>query len=234
MKDLKIIVTTSNQYLHILPLFCHLFNKYWSSDQQVEIVGYDIPKYDLPSNFTFYSLGEQSGNKKDFSNDLRKYFEKQPSRFVWMMEDTFLKNKVNFESLEVLKRFTKNKNCGRINLSGETVKQKHSKVCEIGQYSIYENDQDAEYRLSTQPSVWNRDFLLKYLTKGLSPWDFETQYSKNDNYIVVGMNKYDCPIKHNEGVRRFDIFNYDFSGIDGQTLSELQTIIKQNNIQWNR
>jgi hypothetical protein len=47
---MKIIVTTSNKYLHILPIFCFLFNKFWDKDQPVEIVGYDRPSFPLPSN----------------------------------------------------------------------------------------------------------------------------------------------------------------------------------------
>ena len=231
---MRITITTSDDYHHLLPITCYLFNKYWSDRQIVEIVGYKEPEYDLPSNFIFKSLGVQSGNKKDFSNDLRTYFEQQDQFFIWLFDDTFLKDNVNFESFEILKRFTKNKDCGRINLSGESVKQKHSKMCEVGPYNIFENTQDSEYRLSTQPSIWNRDFLLKYLTKDLNPWEFETQYSKNDGYVILGMNRQQCPLKHNEGVRRFDIFKYDFTGIDDQTLNELQTIITNNNIQWNQ
>src|ERR1035438_568210 len=113
-KDTKIIVTTSDKYHHIIPIFVFLFQKYWGSKQRVELVGYKTPDCLLPDNFTFVSIGEQ-GSKKDFSTDLRKYFEEQDEYFIWSMEDTFLKKTINFESLDVLISLMKeNTDIGRV------------------------------------------------------------------------------------------------------------------------
>lgn len=233
----KIILTTSDNYHHLLPLTCYLFSKFWDKNALVEIVGYKKPIYELPSNFKFYSLGEQSKSNKCFSTDLRKYFIKQNDWFIWMFDDTFIREQVNKESLDLLYSEMYEPNAGRINLSGECVKQKHKYAYNIGEggkYTVYENEQDAEYRLSTQISLWNKKYLLQYLTDNLSPWEFETQYSKNDGWKIIGMDKKQCPIKHNEGVKRTDIYKYDFTNIDQQTLGELQEIIVQNNIKWNK
>src|SRR5688572_16100769 len=114
MNDLKIICTTSNSYLHIVPVFCHLFNKFWGGP--CEIVGYEEPE-NLPSNFTFYSMGVQ-GDKKEFSNDLRKYFQKQEAFFIWCMEDSFLRAPVNQDTLKMLRVLCAH-DVGRINLTNE-------------------------------------------------------------------------------------------------------------------
>lgn len=222
MKELKIIITTSDKYLHILPTFCFLFNKYWGKEQEVEIVGYKTPEFELPSNFKFHSLGIQTDSNKDFSTDLRKYFLQQEDFFYWFMEDTFLKAPVDFERLEILKELTKERLVGRINLSNECVKQKHELAFYSKDQEIYQNSQDARYRLSTQPSIWNREFLLKYLTPGLSPWDFETQPSINDGYNIFGLKK--AVMKHNEGVTKRDIYNYNFDGISEEVLNEMKEL----------
>lgn len=222
----KIIVTTSDNYHHLLPIFCHLFNKFWSKDQFVEVVGYKKPDFELPNNFTFYSLGQWSGNKKDFSNDLRPYFEKQDDWFIWLFEDTFIKKPINFDNLRLFNIYMHSKtSVGRINLSDECCKQINEKWCSLSHVSIYRNSQAAEYRLSTQPSIWNKNFLLQYLKPNLSPWDFETQQPKYDGWEIIGMDRDNCPLKHNEGVTRHDIYKYNFDGIDQQTLSELKKII---------
>lgn len=215
---MKIICTTSNNYLHILPLFCYLFNKYWGA--KVQIVGYDKPSFDLPSNITFHSMGIQ-GSKKEFSNDLAKYFEKQDEWFIWVMEDTFIKAPVDINKLRVLAQL-RNHNVGRINLTGECIKQDHKLHSIISGYEIYENTQTAKYRLSTQPSIWNKKFLLKYMTPGLSPWDFETQNAINDGYKILGMSE--GAINHNEGVRRFDLYKYDLTGIDAEDIEHIKTL----------
>lgn len=54
---MKIVCTTSDKYLHLMPVFVYLFNKYWPN-QQCEVVGYQKPN-NLPDNFTFHSMGVQ-------------------------------------------------------------------------------------------------------------------------------------------------------------------------------
>lgn len=219
---MKIIVTTSNNYHHLLKIFIYLFNKNWSIDQEVEVVGYKKPEFELPVNFTFYSMGEQTDTNKDFSNDLRKYFEKQDDWFIWLFEDSFIKQ-VDFNGLSVLKLLTSIPGVGRINLSNETIKQDHFESIHVVKYNqIYENTQSARYRLSTQPSIWNKRFLLQYLKPNLSPWEFETQPSTNDGWRILGLDH--AVIKHNEGVTKHDIYKYNIDGIHEDQISEMKKL----------
>lgn len=218
---MKIIVTTSDKYLHLLPIFIYLFKKNWSTEQSVEIVGYKTPDFQLPLNFTFHSLGTQ-GTVKEFSTDLRKYFELQDDYFIWMMEDSFIKLVDHNKLSKLMELIYRENNIGRINLTNETVKQKHENHSWMGDYKIYANTQDANYRLSTQPSIWNKEFLLKYLTPGLSPWDFETQHSINDGYQILGPKE--PAVKHNEGVCKKDIYDYDLNGIEENQIIEMKQL----------
>ena len=63
MKDFGVYVWTSNQLMHCLPAWCYLFNKFWGKEQEVRILGYDKPTFDLPDNFQYISLGKQRGPK---------------------------------------------------------------------------------------------------------------------------------------------------------------------------
>lgn len=233
---MKIIVTTSDKYLHIIPIFCYLFNKNFNDKLQVEIVGYDGFKsfiknetnkhtYKIPDNFNFVSLGEQKGSAKNFSTDLRKYFKVQDDWFIWMMEDTFIKD-VYFNRLLFLSQFVNNTNekIGRINLCSQaTILQEHfiSDIA-INSNTILENTQTAKYRLCTQPSIWNKQFLLKYLTTGLTPWEFETQDAFNDDFKIIGMRE--DVILHNEGVTKWDIYKYNLNGIKEEQISEMKQL----------
>lgn len=247
---MKIICTTSNNYVHCLKIFIFLFNRNWSSNQRVEIVGYKYPDFELPSNFTFYSMGEQGSDPSCFSGDLRKYFEKQDDWFIWMMDDTFIKQ-VNFFLLKELiclstikenygkydyedlvkKQFTNN--IGRIYLTSDGVRQLHThwgylnshasdKENGSNSYTIYANTQESNYRLSTQPSLWNKEFLLKYLTEGLSPWAFELQQPINDGWLILGSDQ--AAIKSNEGVTKHDIFAYNLHGISLEQIEEMKQL----------
>lgn len=218
---MKIIVTTSNDYKHIVPIFCYLFNNNWGSDYKVELVGYDKPDFELPDNFNFVSLGKQIGGSNNFSSDLRPYFQQQQDWFIWLFDDTFILN-VDFNKLEVAKALTKYKNVGRINLTVCGLHETHAFLKNEGDYRIYQNAQDSNYRLSTQPSIWNKSFLLHYLKPGLTPWKFETQNCINDGWNILGM--YDYPVTHNEGVRKHDLYDYNLTNIDSYQLNEMKEL----------
>jgi hypothetical protein len=221
-RELKIICTTSDKYHHILPIFCFLFNKYWSPGQKVEIVGYKESEHKLPPNFTFVSLGEQKGDAKNFTRDLRVHFAKQDQFFIWVMEDTFLTQKVDFNKLQLLNSLTNRENIGRINLCREVTKQDHIKYDNIQGVQVYENNKISLYRLSTQMSIWNRDFALKYMQNDLTPWEFECQSDHAvDEYRILGLD-YDSPVTKNEGVRKTNIYNYNFDNLPLEIIEEMR------------
>ena len=222
---MDICVTTSNAYKHLIPIYCFLFNKFWNDQQRVEIVGYDQPPYNLPSNFHFVSLGKQTEDKQNFTRDLRKYFAKKDKPFIWMMEDTFLRHPVDFKALNFLKSLTeKIPDVGRINLTREVVKQDHVLFDTIGGYDVYANNKYSLYRLSTQPSIWSKHFVLQYMAEDLTPWEFECQSDHSvDEFKILGLD-HDAPVKHNEGVRKHDLHNYNFDGIDQSVIDEMNKL----------
>jgi hypothetical protein len=222
---MDICVTTSNAYKHLIPIFCFLFNKFWDSKQRVEIVGYDQPPYNLPSNFHFVSLGKQTEDKQNFTRDLRKYFSKKDKYIIWMMEDTFLRKPVDFKSLNLVKSLTeKFTDVGRVNLTREGVKQDHSFLANVGGYDVFQNDKFSIYRLSTQPSIWNKHFALQYMAEDLTPWEFECQSDHAvDEFKILGLDR-DAPVKHNEGVRKHNLYDYNFDGIDQSIIDEMNSL----------
>lgn len=205
---MKIIVTTSDKYHHLLPVFFYLYNKYWG--EPFDLVGHAKPECELPDNCTWVSLGPQT-TAKDWSTQLRPYFEEQPDWFVWMMEDTFLKAPIwPFNII-------KDMGYGRIDLTNDVQKREHTKDEFMVSASPF-----SRYRLSTQPSVWQKRFLLQYLTPGLTPWDFETQDPKQDGWGVEGFT--DPPISHNEGVRRFDLYKLNLDGMCQEDIDHINSI----------
>jgi hypothetical protein len=206
---MKIIVTTSDFYHHIIPVFAYLFNKYWGG--QVELVGYNRPD-NLPENFHFHSMGTQT-TKEEWSTDLRNFFLSQDQWFIWLMEDTFIKS-VDKKQLDFCHGLTMPQ-IGRICLTNDTQKREHTATMD----GIVWAHPKAKYRQSTQPSIWNKDFLLTYLKDGLDPWQFETQPTADD-YQIIGLQDY--PVLHNEGVRRQDIHDFNLSGMDAEDLINIQ------------
>lgn len=207
---MKIICTTSNNYHHLLPIFFYLYGKYWN--EPFDLVGHAKPECELPDNCTWVSLGPQ-GAKTDFSTQLRPYFEQQPGWFVWMMEDTVIKDKFLMPPIWDLKTV------GRYDLTKDIQSREHTK----DNYMVIAHP-NSRYRLSTQPSIWNKEFLLQYLTPGLSPWDMETQDPKNDGWTIAGW--VNPPLVHNEGVRKFNIYKLNTDGVCDEDLKIINELSK--------
>lgn len=216
---MKIIVTTSDKYHHLLPVFFYLYNKYWG--EPFDLVGHAKPECELPANCTWVSLGEQT-LPKDWSTQLRPYFEQQPDWFVWLMEDTLLKRPAaKTQVTDIILPPT----AGRIDLTNDIKSRTHNSAGVM----VYAHPA-SRYRLSTQPSIWNKEFLLQYLKPGLSPWDFETQDPKNDGWDVIGFVY--PPVNHNEGVRRFDIHKLNLEGMSEEDIAHIKTIYSVGTIQY--
>jgi hypothetical protein len=214
----KVVCSTSERYYHLLPVFAYLFNKYFDKDQPVEVVGYSIPNWELPANFTFRSMGKQ-GDVSEWSTDLRKYFESIPDKEVlWCMEDSFFKRvdptavRIAHSSVSIGHKV------GRFDLTNDVQNRPHTI-----RGSVVVADQDTNYRLSTQVSIWNKRFLLKYLTPGLTPWQMEKQESINDGWEILGL--VEPAAKVNEGVRKWDPHDLDLNGFPEEDVNFIKTLL---------
>lgn len=199
---MKVICTTSDLYHHCLPIFFRQYERFMNISP-FELVGYKRPE-NLPDWVDFVSLGEQRGPEY-FTNDLLPYFKQQPQWFIWMMEDTFLREMTDFVGLDKAWKFRR-EDIGRIGLTNDITKREHTVY---GDFAYAHRD--SAYRLSTQPSIWNRDFLTYYMKPGLTPWQFEKQETI-DGWKVYGTTW--NVITHNEGVRKHDIHKLNLDGID--------------------
>lgn len=212
---MKIIVTTSDKYLHLLPIFTYCFNKYMPGNE-VTVLGYKEPE-PLPENFSFVSMGKQ-GSVNEWSTDIRQWIEAQDEDlFMWLFEDSFIRGFDEYQ-LYTCMALTCMPDVGRVALTKDILNRPH-KITEGG---IVWADANSRYRLSTQPSIWRKEFLLQYLHYGLSPWDFETQDPVNDEWIIAGTET--PAIIHNEGVRKSDIFELDLNGFNEEDISNIKQL----------
>jgi len=202
-KLMNVYVSTSDGYDYMLKPFAFLFNKYWGTNQPVNILGYRKPPIELPSNFNFISLGDKQISVNHWSTDLRNFFKSvEDENFIYTVEDSFLTYPVDEDVLSNLLRVNESysKLLGRISLNSDSITKKRNTIEEISDsnYDIQEYYQGAEYRWSVLWSIWNKEYLLKYLKPNLSPWQAEVnsiKESKNDGYRIMCANER-YPIHH--------------------------------------
>ena len=183
---MKFYITTANQCLNLTKTFAYLFNKFVNPEQEVTIVGYDAPTFKLPDNFKFVSMGTQKGGVELWATDLIKFFNSIDDEFfTWATEDQFIISKINYDLFNKLILLLDD-DVGRVGLTNDMKRKVHGGKQYKNNVGVHVSAANQE-RISATWSIWNREYLLKYLKPGQTPWSFETQKApNNDGYIVLG------------------------------------------------
>jgi hypothetical protein len=210
-------VSTNNKHLECLEVFIHIFNQ-CIPEQELIVLGYNKPSYELPENCKFISMGEQ-GDVSEWSTDLRRYFLGcDDDYFLYGTEDTFFYDTPKIEYINyLLGRMKDNGAIGRVQLTDGAEENDctletswHYKVklvdevteCPWGDFKLFKQVQGSNYTINTQFSLWNKEYFLKYMTDGMTPWQFEIDGSvraRNDSNYEVWMVDGTIPIKKKEG-----------------------------------
>lgn len=166
---MHIYVATCDKYDHLMPGFAHQFNKYWSPQQQVDVLGFRKPALALPDNFVFHQM--EPVETQAWTTNLRAFFERiDDSHFTFLLDDYWLTAPVDMVEVGVMENFV---TAGAVkgDLSENTKNFAHHQLdpCHVVATPT------AAYRTSTQPCIWSRRFMLDLLVPGLNPWQFELQ-----------------------------------------------------------
>ena len=176
MSKFKVYVWTSNQLMHCLPAWAFLFNKFWPWFQDVTVLGYNTPDFELPDNFKYVSLGEQRGPQY-WSDDIKEFLLKEDvDLFYLTTEDGFIIKPVD-ESLVNLAISLAITNPGnkfsKFCLTADVQRRPHEVIHQFNGFKLLKAAQGSEYRQSLGHSIWRKDSFINKLKPNQSPWDFE-------------------------------------------------------------
>ena len=181
---MRILVTTSDQYLHLLEPYTTLFNKYWPN-QDVTILGFDktnIPG--LPDNFEYVSLGKQSDFGRYWTNPLIPYIDEiKEDYFVVTCADLLITDYVDIERVQLLEKEISSGDAEKAML--DTHLNVYSTKYKAGMMQMLPN---APYRTSLHPAIWRKEYFKKYLKPNFTIWDFEIKNmpeSYNDCATII-------------------------------------------------
>jgi len=211
---MRIFVTTSDYYNPLLAGFCHLFNRNWPGVQPVTILCYERPDAALPGNFSVHSLGAAAdfgGEVQEWSpgrrgrkfqepypnprwtDSLRPFFESLPEEpFILLQVDYYLHLPVELGKIEILWKYLAREDVVKIDLARDRAFFPHESYAREEGMEIVVSSQTAPYRTSLLPAIWKRDYFLKLLKPGRSPWTFETigmTEILNDGKSILGVDQ---------------------------------------------
>jgi len=187
---LKLYIPTCNKYLWLIKPFSFLFNKFWDDSIEVIYLGYKTPDFDLPSNFSFVSFGDDD-NLSNWARDLRTYFESvEDEYFMVTVDDSFLIDYTDVELYEKVLKYLKttDKNIGRFGLERDLVTREHYYFDTYEGVGLVEQAPMAANRISIRWSIWKKDYIIRFLKDGRTPWTFEengTDESRGDGVKII-------------------------------------------------
>lgn len=174
---IRTVVFTSDDYLHCLPGFAYCWNKHLPS-RLVSVVCYQEPDFDLPHNFTVYSVGKQS--EHTWSSGAMEFLRAIHDPYVIvMLEDYFLQS-VDVGLLKVLETYALEHygQVGRIDLTHDLLDRPSIAHHTEGTLQMERAADNALYQFSLQASIWDRKFMLQYMKAHEDPWQCEKGASK--------------------------------------------------------
>ena len=216
----------------------YLFNKFWSPNIPVTILGYRTPPFKLYPNFNFISLASKQESANEWAKHHYDFFDSlNDDHFIWTVEDSYLLRPVNVNIVSSLKAFITDPTVGRISLINPIEEHPTSVIKSENDYDIIEATQDADSRIAVVWTIWNRQYALRHLVEGWSPWDVElkgSQLAKNDDWRIIGsQNKHaiDYASPHRKpgrglphGILDFRYTNKPHLMLDHQSLYELMSL----------
>jgi hypothetical protein len=166
----RVVVPTSNAYVHCLPAFSYLFNKYWSAKQHVMVMRYDVRPPKLPSNFYNIAIGNQADYT--WSSGLQTYLQLHYHNelLILVLEDYYIDKPIDTARIAVLwALMLEDPNIAKIDLTDDRLKVPHFYHGD----GLVRSADDAPFQTSLQAAIWRKDFLLRILDPKENPWQFE-------------------------------------------------------------
>lgn len=184
---MEVIVFTSDRYVSLLDKFAYLFNKHWSPDQKVNILGFKPPETKLPDNFKFISAGKQEDfPPKSVVEPFRPILESLDTDiFVLMLEDAFLIDTVDQDLLSKGATLLREDKASKIELFLGADYQYRSSLPFNDDFNVF--PQDMNYRYTAAQSLIRKDYYLKYFDQP-NMWALEINNiprAKNDGHTLL-------------------------------------------------
>lgn len=195
MKDVNIYIITCDKTKHVLKATIPLMEKYWNVKKHVKILGFNGDGIDLPDNYEFISMRPVQVTIDNWAKDIHSVIENDPNEYIiFILDDVLVLDYINIDMYNLLiDRCHADTDIVRCALCIDLQFLPCFVAEGFGDYSIIEQSQHSEYRITTQPSIWKKDYLLSILAKSTNPWQFETAHPSRDGKRIIGTRgKYAC------------------------------------------
>lgn len=227
--SMPVVVLTSDHYLHALRPFSWLFNKYWDCKQDVWVVGFARPDFNLPCNFHFVSMGDQANYPVGkWSDALIDYLILNPKmhHFTLMLEDYWVTRPVNTQAVKMLYDYAVQfQDVLKIDLVADRLYAAGmTDYDNCGYLDLVLSDYKSQYQMSLMTGIWSRELMLRFLVRNESPWEVELNgtprvAAAGNEVRVLGTRQW--PVRHILAHRRGNPSELLLDGIKAVDIDEM-------------
>lgn len=227
---MRVYVLTSDKYLPAIRPYLWLFEKYWPG-QEVTIVGFTAPDFELPPFVEFLSLGAFSDYPVDrWSDALIKLLSIIPDEpFALMLEDYWIIKPVYVEAVKMLYDYCRQFGyvC-RLDLTGDRLNSGHAQFYgKVGHLDLLLSDPESQYHMSLMTAIWNKHNLQRVLISGETPWQVELEGTPRlralrEEMIVLGSKVW--PVRHTLAFRGGDSQKLLLDEVDPADVAEMRAL----------
>jgi len=180
-------IITCDKTNHILNIAVPLLDKYWNISKSVKILGFNKPDIQLSTDYEFISMGETQLSIDNWATDIYSIIKDDPNEFIiFGLDDHLIIDYVNVDILNLLfDEMKNNESIVRCTLGVDIRFLPHKLYKQFDDFKIIEQSENSTYRITTQPSIWRKDYLLQFLNKSTNPWHFETSNNPKDGNIII-------------------------------------------------
>ncbi len=243
---LKIIMPICDGTLHTLKMSSYLFDKYWPHETSIDVVGFKKPHFEISEKMNYISIAEkQEGGANSWSKYILQHLESiEDELIIFTLEDFFPTAAPKTNIIQrIISLMRKDKKIGRFDITFDSYILGDFKMLNKSpNLSLISREKYTQYRVSTQPAIWRREFLIEVLKRTTTPWDFEINGSKISNgmdYHILAFadptfKKFPTYWIHKGAVSRFYPGKINVLGLDTETIREMvdAKLFKEEDLQW--
>ena len=184
---IDLYIVTCDKTSWILKATVPLLEKYWNIPKSVKVLGYTKPN--IP--YEFISMGESQVHIDNWCRDIYSILKDQQSEYlILMLDDFFAIDYVQPDILqEYLSLMKRDRDIVRCGIGNDAIFWPYSIIKDKGGYKIIQKI-GGPYHISTQTSLWRKDYLLSILKRSTSPWHFETGNKPDGKKVISSLHRY--------------------------------------------
>lgn len=177
MNKTAVLISSCDRYQDLWDPFFTLFFRYWQDCPYPVYLGTNHLKYNH-NRVTTIAVGDDT----DWSSNFRSMLEQIPQPYVIVLIEDFLPTKsVDTAMIAELITYLEDKGAGCLRLyqcPGPDLPCPDNPL--VGELS-----KGADYRLSLQAAIWDKQILLELLRDGESAWELELNGTKRTNALAA-------------------------------------------------